>query len=79
MLIFIMQFTSLQYSVNQLVSIEPEMFVPTIIIGYMAKYCNNMVSSLDENNYIKNVYRSLNIAYYICRVTSSVVQLWDFL
>ena len=45
-----------KFGLNQLVSQEPEMFVPTTIIGQVAKHCNHEVESLDENNNIKKVY-----------------------
>ena len=35
---------------------EPEMFLPSTVLGHVTKYCNHMVSSQDENNNIKKVY-----------------------
>ena len=42
-----------KFGLNQWVSMEPEMFVPTTITGHMASYCNH----LDENDNIKKVYK----------------------
>ena len=35
---------------------EPEMFLPSTIIGHVTWYCYHVVSSPDENNNIKKVY-----------------------
>ena len=45
-----------KFGLNQLVSVELEMFLPSTVLGHMTKYCNHMVSSQDENNNIKKVY-----------------------
>ena len=38
---------------------EPVMFMPTTLAGHMAKHCNRVVNSPDENNKIGGVYRNL--------------------
>ena len=35
---------------------EPVVFMPTMLAGHVAKYCNHMVNSPDENNNIGGVY-----------------------
>ena len=35
---------------------EPVVFMPTTLAGHVAKHCNHMVNSLDENNNIGGVY-----------------------
>ena len=40
----------------QLVLMEPEVFLPSRIIGQMTQYCNHVVTSPDKNNNIKKVY-----------------------
>ena len=35
---------------------EPVVFMPTALAGHVAKHCNHMVSSPDENNNIGGVY-----------------------
>ena len=42
---------------------QPAMFVPTTIIGHVAYYCNHVVSSPDENNNIKKVYKIISEWY----------------
>ena len=39
-----------------MISMEPEMIVPSTIIGQVTLKCNHVVSSQDENNNIKMVY-----------------------
>ena len=34
---------------------EPEVFLPSTIIGHVTQYCNHVVSSPDKNNNIKKV------------------------
>ena len=46
----------LKFSLIQLVSVEPEAFLPSKIIGHVTQHCNHMVSSPDKNNNIKKVY-----------------------
>ena len=31
---------------------EPEVFMPATLIGHVAKYCNHVVNSPDENNIV---------------------------
>ena len=35
---------------------ESVVFMPTALAGHMAKHCNNVVNSPDENNNIGGVY-----------------------
>ena len=46
-----------KFGLIQLVSVEPEVFLPSTIIGHVTKYCNHVVSSPNKNNDIKMVYR----------------------
>ena len=48
-----------KFGLNQLISMEPEMIVPAIINGQVAKHCNHMVSCPDKNNNIVVVYSHL--------------------
>ena len=36
---------------------EPVVFMPTALAGHMAKHCNHVVSSPDENNNTGGVYK----------------------
>ena len=57
-----------KFGLNHLVSMEPEIFVPTKIIGHVALYCNHVVSSVDENNSIKNVKQVFSIASKVMNI-----------
>ena len=47
-----------KFGLLQLVSMEPEVFLPSTIIGHVTQYCNHVVSSPDKNNNIKKVSES---------------------
>ena len=49
-------FIQVKFGLNQLVSMEPDISVPTIIIGHVAKHCKHVFSSPGENNNIEVVY-----------------------
>ena len=44
---------------------EPEMFLPSTIFGHVAKHFNYVVSSPNENNNIKKVYRFIKYASWV--------------
>ena len=46
-----------KFDLNQLVSMEPEMIVPTTVIGHVAYHCDHVVRNPDEKNNIKVVYK----------------------
>ena len=48
-----------KFGLNQLISMETEMFLPSTIFGHVTYYCNHVVSSSDENNNIKKVYKEV--------------------
>ena len=61
----------------QLVSMEPEVFLPSTIIGHVTQYCNHVVSSPDKNNNIKKVYTRQDIASVLMRCCINGMALLD--
>ena len=59
---------------------EPVMFMPATLAGHMAKHCNHMVNSPDENNNIGGVYKgNFTVSSQIIRRLSAIVFYVHFL
>ena len=56
---------------------EPVVFMPAMLAGHMAKHCNHMVNSPDENNNTGGVYKgNFSVSSQIIGILS-VNQIWN--
>ena len=62
----------------QIVSMEPEVFLPSKIIGHVIQPCNHVVCSPHKNNSIKKIYKLIQEEITLCIGNTHVLKLFSF-